>query len=112
MKFDQFRTMLTLDEDTEGRTVLPVSDPSVERIFGGQIMAQLIAAVAPPGSPKVVKSLQIAFPAPDAPPSRCTWIWKRPTTGAPWASARRGLAGRRVCPPRDRDRVDPRGPRR
>lgn len=62
MKFDQFRAMLTLAEDAEGRTVLPVPDPSVERIFGGQIMAQLIAAAAPPGSSKAVKSLQIAFP--------------------------------------------------
>ena len=50
MKLDQFRAMLTLGDDTEGRTVLPVPDPSVERIFGGQIMAQLIAAAAPPGS--------------------------------------------------------------
>ena len=62
MNLDQFRTMMTLAEDAEGRTVLPVPDPTVERIFGGQIMAQLIAAAAPPGSPKVVKSLQIAFP--------------------------------------------------
>jgi len=62
MKLDQFRAMLTLGDDTEGRTVLPVPDPSVERIFGGQIMAQLIVAAAPPGSAKAVKSLQIAFP--------------------------------------------------
>jgi acyl-CoA thioesterase II len=62
MNLDQFRTMMTLDEDAEGRTVLPVPDRSVERIFGGQIMAQLIAAAAPPGSSKAVKSLQIAFP--------------------------------------------------
>ena len=62
MKLDQFRAMLTLGDDTERRTVLPVPDPSVERIFGGQIMAQLIVAAAPPGSAKAVKSLQIAFP--------------------------------------------------
>src|SRR5271163_542192 len=62
MNVDQFRTMMTLAEDAEGRTVLPVPDPTVERIFGGQIMAQLIAAAAPPGSSKAVKSLQIAFP--------------------------------------------------
>jgi acyl-CoA thioesterase-2 len=62
MNLDQFRAMLTLSDDREGRTVLPVPDPSVERIFGGQIMAQLIAAAAPPGSAKAVKSLQIAFP--------------------------------------------------
>jgi acyl-CoA thioesterase-2 len=62
MKIDQFHAMMTLAEDTEGRTVLPVPDPNVERIFGGQIMAQLIAAAAPPGSSKTVKSLQIAFP--------------------------------------------------
>jgi acyl-CoA thioesterase-2 len=62
MKLDQFHTMLTLQQDGDGRTVLPVPDPSVERIFGGQLMAQLIAAAAPPGSSKTVKSLQIAFP--------------------------------------------------
>jgi acyl-CoA thioesterase-2 len=62
MKIDQFRAMMTLADDAEGRTVLPVPDPNVERIFGGQIMAQLIAAAAPPGSSKTVKSLQIAFP--------------------------------------------------
>ncbi|BBZ38206.1 MULTISPECIES: acyl-CoA thioesterase [Mycobacterium] len=62
MNLDQFRAMLTLGGDAEGRTVLPVPDPSVERIFGGQIMAQLIVAAAPPGSAKTVKSLQIAFP--------------------------------------------------
>jgi acyl-CoA thioesterase II len=62
MKIDQFRAMMTLADDTEGRTVLPVPDPNVERIFGGQIMAQLIAAAAPPGSSKTVKSVQIAFP--------------------------------------------------
>lgn len=62
MNLDQFRTMMTFAEDAEGRTVLPVPDPTVERIFGGQIMAQLIAAAAPPGSSKTVKSLQIAFP--------------------------------------------------
>jgi acyl-CoA thioesterase II len=62
MKIEQFRAMTTLAEDSEGRTVLPVPDPSVERIFGGQIMAQLITAAAPPGSSKTVKSLQIAFP--------------------------------------------------
>jgi acyl-CoA thioesterase-2 len=62
MNLDQFRAMMTLGDDAEGRTVLPVPDPNVERIFGGQIMAQLIAAAAPPGSSKTVKSLQIAFP--------------------------------------------------
>jgi acyl-CoA thioesterase-2 len=62
MNLEQFRAMLTLGDDTEGRTVLPVPDPRAERIFGGQIMAQLIAAAAPPGSSKAVKSLQIAFP--------------------------------------------------
>jgi acyl-CoA thioesterase II len=64
MNLDQFRAMLTLGGDTDGRTVLPVPvpDPSAERIFGGQIMAQLIVAAAPPGSAKAVKSLQIAFP--------------------------------------------------
>jgi acyl-CoA thioesterase-2 len=62
MNIDQFRAMMTLTDDANGRTVLPVPNPDVERIFGGQIMAQLIAAAAPPGSSKAVKSLQIAFP--------------------------------------------------
>jgi acyl-CoA thioesterase-2 len=62
MNLDQFRAMMIFADDSEGRTVLPVPDPNVERIFGGQIMAQLIAAAAPPGSSKTVKSLQIAFP--------------------------------------------------
>ena len=62
MNLDQFRAMTTLGDDAEGRTVLRALDPNVERIFGGQIMAQLIAATAPPGSRKTVKSLQIAFP--------------------------------------------------
>jgi acyl-CoA thioesterase-2 len=62
MNVDQFRAMMTLAQDADSRTVLPVPDRSVERIFGGQIMAQAIAAAAPPGSSKTVKSLQIAFP--------------------------------------------------
>jgi len=62
MNIDQFHAMMALVEDAQGRTVLPVPDPNVERIFGGQIMAQLIAAAAPPGSSKMVRSLQIAFP--------------------------------------------------
>jgi acyl-CoA thioesterase-2 len=52
MNLDQFRTMMTLAEDAEGRTVLPVPDPTVERIFGGQVMAQLIAAARRPDRPK------------------------------------------------------------
>jgi acyl-CoA thioesterase-2 len=62
MNLDQFRAMMTLGDDAEGRTMLPVPDRNVERIFGGQIMAQLIGAAAPPGSSKTVKSLQVAFP--------------------------------------------------
>jgi acyl-CoA thioesterase II len=62
MNLDQFRVMMSVGDDAEGHTVLPVPDPNVERIFGGQIMGQLIAAAAPPGSSKTVKSLQIAFP--------------------------------------------------
>ncbi|MDT5009222.1 MAG: acyl-CoA thioesterase [Mycobacterium sp.] len=62
MNRDQFHAMLTLAEDADGRTVLPVPDPGVERIFGGQIMAQLIVAAAPPDSSKTVKSLHTAFP--------------------------------------------------
>jgi acyl-CoA thioesterase-2 len=57
---DEFRTLLTGKEDADGRLVLPVRNPNSERIFGGQILAQLIAAIAPPN--KSVKSLHVAFP--------------------------------------------------
>jgi acyl-CoA thioesterase-2 len=60
MNVEQFRTLLDLSEDADGRTVLPVLNTSSERVFGGQILAQLIAAIAPPD--KCVKSLQVAFP--------------------------------------------------
>jgi acyl-CoA thioesterase-2 len=70
MNLDQFRNLLDLGPDAGGRVELPVTDPSAERVFGGQILAQLIAAAAPPGSAKVVKSLQVAFPRAGRPRDR------------------------------------------
>ncbi|WP_330257251.1 thioesterase family protein [Nocardia sp. NBC_00565] len=49
-------------EDVHGRKVLPVANRSADRVFGGQILAQLVAAAAPPDSTKSVKSIQVAFP--------------------------------------------------
>jgi acyl-CoA thioesterase-2 len=59
MNLKQFRAILDLESDAGGRTVLPVAAAVGERIFGGQIMAQLIAAAE---SGRTVKSLQVAFP--------------------------------------------------
>jgi acyl-CoA thioesterase II len=59
MNIDQFRAVLDLGQDGDGRTVLPVAHEHAERIFGGQILAQLVAAVAPDHT---VKSLHVAFP--------------------------------------------------
>jgi acyl-CoA thioesterase II len=59
MNADQFRAMLELGRDGDGRTVLPVAHGAAERIFGGQILAQLVAAVTPE---RTVKSLHVAFP--------------------------------------------------
>jgi len=62
MNLTQFRAMLDLGEAVEGNTLLPVLNPAGERVFGGQMLAQLIVAAAPPGSSKIVKSVQAAFP--------------------------------------------------
>ena len=43
MNLEQFRTMLNIGEDSDGRTILPVADPNSQQIFGGQILAQLRA---------------------------------------------------------------------
>jgi acyl-CoA thioesterase II len=59
MNIDQFRAVLDLGRDGHGRTVLPVAHEHAERIFGGQIMAQLVAAAGPD---RTVKSLHLAFP--------------------------------------------------
>jgi acyl-CoA thioesterase II len=59
MNADQFRAMLNLGRDGDGRTVLPVAHGNAERIFGGQMLAQLVAAVAPD---RTVKSLHVGFP--------------------------------------------------
>ena len=59
MNLQQFRAILDLGSDAEGRTMLPAAEPAGQRIFGGQILAQLIAAAE---SGRTVKSLQVAFP--------------------------------------------------
>jgi acyl-CoA thioesterase-2 len=59
MNADQFRAVLELGRDGDGRTVLPVAGRVGEQIFGGQILAQLVAAAAPGRS---VKSVHAAFP--------------------------------------------------
>jgi acyl-CoA thioesterase-2 len=59
MNLEQFRAMLDIEKDTDGSTVLPAANPSSERIFGGQMLAQLVAFAAPG---RTVKSLQVAFP--------------------------------------------------
>jgi acyl-CoA thioesterase-2 len=59
---EQFLAILELAEDDHGRTVLPVLDQASDRVFGGQLLAQLIAAAAPADSGKTVKSVHVAFP--------------------------------------------------
>ena len=59
MNLKQFRAVLDLESDAGGRTVLPAAQPTSEQIFGGQILAQLIAAAE---AGRTVKSLQVAFP--------------------------------------------------
>jgi acyl-CoA thioesterase-2 len=59
MNANQFRAMLDLSRDGDGRTILPVAHGDAERIFGGQMLAQLVAAVEPE---RTVKSLHVAFP--------------------------------------------------
>ena len=62
MNVDQFRAVLDLGQDGDGRTVLPVAHEHAERIFGGQILAQLVAAVAPdfpvvPGETRLISDI-------------------------------------------------------
>jgi acyl-CoA thioesterase-2 len=59
MNIKQFVAMLDFSQDEDGRTVLPVAHEGAERIFGGQILAQLVAAA---GRDHTVKSLHVAFP--------------------------------------------------
>jgi acyl-CoA thioesterase-2 len=59
MNIDEFRAVLELGRDGDGRTVLPLAHAGAERIFGGQILAQLVAALEPE---RTVKSLHVAFP--------------------------------------------------
>lgn len=67
MNLEQFHTILDIRRDGEGRTVLPVAERSGEQIFGGQILAQLVAAVAPG---RTVKSVHAVFPRSGRPRSR------------------------------------------
>jgi acyl-CoA thioesterase II len=59
MNLEQFRTVLDIGKGGDGHIVLPVADQNSERVFGGQILAQLVACAAPG---KSVKSVQVAFP--------------------------------------------------
>lgn len=59
MNLEQFRAILDIECRGDDRTVLPVAERSGEQIFGGQILAQLVAAVAPG---RTVKSVHAAFP--------------------------------------------------
>ncbi|WP_067662452.1 acyl-CoA thioesterase [Nocardia miyunensis] len=61
MNLTRFRTMLDIGRDDSGRVVLPVLDRDAERVFGGQLLAQLITATQR-DSGKTVKSLHVAFP--------------------------------------------------
>jgi acyl-CoA thioesterase-2 len=59
MNLEQFHTILDIGRRGEERTVLPVAERAGEQIFGGQILAQLVAAAAPG---RTVKSIHAAFP--------------------------------------------------
>jgi acyl-CoA thioesterase II len=59
---EQFLRLLELTRDDGGRLVLPAGDPAAARIYGGQLLAQLIVAATPPGPGKSVKSVHAAFP--------------------------------------------------
>ncbi|MCW2914490.1 MAG: acyl-CoA thioesterase [Actinomycetia bacterium] len=70
MNADRLRALLELRHDEAGRTVLPVLDTAAARVFGGQMLAQLIAAAAPAGAGKAVKSLHVLFPREARPQSQ------------------------------------------
>lgn len=59
MKHDDFVALLEIGQDASGRTVLPVGESATGQIFGGQILAQLIAATP---ADRTVKSLHAVFP--------------------------------------------------
>jgi acyl-CoA thioesterase II len=58
----EFLAILDVASDGAGRYVLPVADPAAGRVFGGQMLAQVIWAAAPAGSGKSVRSVHVAFP--------------------------------------------------
>jgi acyl-CoA thioesterase-2 len=58
----QFLRLLEVTRDDDGRLVLPAGNPAAARIYGGQLLAQLIVAATPPGAGKSVKSVHAAFP--------------------------------------------------
>jgi acyl-CoA thioesterase-2 len=70
MNHEEFLPLLEVTRDDGGRLVLPAGNPAAARIYGGQLLAQLIVAATPPGPGKSVKSVHAAFPRearPDSP---------------------------------------------
>jgi acyl-CoA thioesterase II len=59
MNLEQFRTMLDIAHRGDEPIVLPVTEPEGQQIFGGQILAQLVAAAA---AMRTVKSVHAVFP--------------------------------------------------
>jgi acyl-CoA thioesterase II len=70
MNDEEFLPLLEVTREDGGRLVLPTGNPAAARIYGGQLLAQLIAVATPPGPGKSVKSVHAAFPRearPDSP---------------------------------------------
>jgi acyl-CoA thioesterase-2 len=61
MNPEQFLRLLEVTRDNRGRLVLPTGN-SPDRVYGGQLLAQLIAAATPAAPGKSVKSVHAAFP--------------------------------------------------
>jgi acyl-CoA thioesterase II len=59
MNLEQFRAVLHLGSDADGRRLLPAANATGQQIFGGQILAQLVAAAE---AGRTVKSLHVVFP--------------------------------------------------
>jgi acyl-CoA thioesterase-2 len=62
MNHEEFLPLLEVTREDGGRLVLPAGNPAAARIYGGQLLAQLIVAATPPGPGKSVKSVHAAFP--------------------------------------------------
>jgi len=70
MNHEEFLPLLEVTREDGGRLVLPTGNPAAARIYGGQLLAQLIAVATPPAPGKSVKSVHAAFPCearPDSP---------------------------------------------